>query len=225
MNMVLENVTESIKDYKEIIYAKDKHIENISKIKIKGCRGQLASNLISFAMSGTWSVISQNYVVEKIQYKIPIVCIKSILMMMIQTRDKVQTLLSLQAEIDSNIINIISAFQIFMVHEQEEYMDNNPHKYDYMRLWSKASSWTELTKNPLKNHSKWVFFFCTKKKTNINNLMIDIKTVCENYDNIEKLLKLSYHEESLKTESKVSTLKRKLPELNFNEIVEIYKKK
>ena len=183
------NAIANIKDYQTVIKERNDHIEKISKLKIKGCRGQLASNLISFAMSGNWSVVSQNYVHEKIQYKVPIICIRSVLDMMYRTRKEVQKKIK-QGCNKNDVTEIVEAFQVFSVVAQEEYMDKNPNKHDYMKAWSKASSWSELTKNPLKNHDKWMFFFTTTEKPNIEKLMDDIFLVLRYYDDYMSIRKL-----------------------------------
>jgi hypothetical protein len=103
--------------------------------------------------------------------------------MLVETRRKVQSL----EEEDPHIDELITAFQVFKVHMQEDFMDENKDKYDYMAQWSKASSWFELTRNPLKNNSKWNFFFTTKAKPMIDELMNDIDHIISHHDKLREI--------------------------------------
>lgn len=194
------------KNLEYVLDAKNKHIEKVSKLNIKGCRGQLATNLILFAMSGEWSVTCQNYICNKSQYKLPIICIYDVLKMMVETREKVQEHLGEEDKVKE----YVEAFQLFSVLKQEEYMDANEGKYDYMEEWSKAFSWSELTKNPLKNNKKWMFFFTTTEKKNIVNLMNDIRNV------------LRLHEEYLQINTRKKTCEKR--KCDFDDMVGVYKK-
>lgn len=174
----------NIKSYERVIDEHEDHVREVTSVKIKGCRGQLASNLISFALTGAWSIVSQNYVThDKKQHKIPIITTKEILEQLVWTRVQVQRMIVEEhLDIDDpDIQEVIKAFQNHLMVSQQEYMDEYPDEHDYNNLFIKVVSLKELKKNPYKIHKKWEYFFTTDEKPNIDKLIEDIKIALNFY--------------------------------------------
>lgn len=225
MSLDIDKLKSNVQKYQNILEARNRHVKSVSRLNITGCRGQFASNLILFAMDGEWSVVSQNHIYKNKQYKLPFVCIREVLEMMVETRERVQENLH---DVDK-VREYIEAFQLFFVLKQEEYMDKNVDKYDYMAAWSNVTSWAQLAKNPLKNYDKWHFFFTVKDKPSINKLMVDIVNVLEEHNNFLKINEMQTNttntkpcdkKEDIPTDAKNNKRKRS----SFEDMVETYRK-
>lgn len=181
---------DNIKQYDRLYETHVEHCKEVTGLKIQGCRGQLLDNLKAFALSGTWSVVSQNYVnKEKKQFKIPIITTKDILEQLVWTRKNVRKMIvnkKLSSQ-DSGIQELIKAFQNFMVISQQEYMSEHPDAHDYNSSFNKVISLNELLKNSFKIHDKWEYFFTTDEKPNIDKLVDDIQSVLNYHKQLKNI--------------------------------------
>lgn len=175
-----EGAFDNIKQFNRLYEKQHEHSKEIALLQIIGCRGKLADNLKAFALTGAWSIVSQNYVTcSKKQHKIPIITTKENLEQLVWTRINIKKLMNHDSmDISApEIQELINAYENFIVVSQEEYMHDNDNSHSYINDINKVLSWRELVKNPHKNHEKWEYFFTTSEKKNIDHLMDDIKSV------------------------------------------------